>query len=378
MNPVHALPSAEIRSHHALRGIAALLVVVYHMKDVARDQAARLDGATSFFSLGYLWVDFFFILSGFIMCHVYGRRLGASRASGPERRRFLIARIARIYPLHLVSLLLLLALELIALAVRPGVASELGTAKLSALAFAANLVMLHGWGLLASDTSWNIPSWSISTEMACYLAFPWLAGIGAQRAAGSRAAVWLSCAVALFTAVFVQAPSVEDVQPLLRCSAGFILGMGLHALATSRPWLSSNLQAGLAQSAALAAVVLGMHHAVPQPYLIAAFAGLIFVTCADRGYLGRLAGQPVLQRLGELSFSVYLTHWLVYRLYWLGGDVLFAPLASRYSSLNVALAKLVVLAGLVVALAMASYRWIEMPARAWVRSLLERRLLAHA
>lgn len=368
---------SEIRSHHALRGLASVLVVVYHMRDVARDQAARLDGATNFFALGYLWVDFFFILSGFIMCHVYGRRLGTSDATSLARRRFLIARVARIYPLHVVSLFLLLVLECLAVAWRPGQSSDLGSDRLSALAFAANLVLLHGWGLLPSETSWNIPSWSISTEMACYLAFPWLAWWSARMAPRARPIVWMSCAFGLFVAVFSQAPSVEGAQPLLRCAAGFMLGIGVHALATSHRWPAAAGNVDLAQAVALGAVLVGMHKAVPQPFLIVAFACLILATSADLGFLGRLAGQTALRRLGDLSFSVYLTHWIVYRLYWVGGDVLFAPLAARYSGANVALAKLTVLGMLVLALAAASYHWIEMPARTWLRALLERRL-SHA
>src|SRR4051812_1010229 len=99
----------EIYSHTALRGVAALLVVLFHYRTIL-GPAFNMDGYTSFLAKSYLWVDFFFILSGFILCHVYGTRPGENQRSMLE---FLQARLARIYPLHLATLTLLVSFQAI-------------------------------------------------------------------------------------------------------------------------------------------------------------------------------------------------------------------------------------------------------------------------
>jgi peptidoglycan/LPS O-acetylase OafA/YrhL len=65
----------DIRSHTSLRGIAAVLVVAFHYAVPLRDAGFDVNRYTILVSRGYLWVDLFFILSGYILCHVYAHRL---------------------------------------------------------------------------------------------------------------------------------------------------------------------------------------------------------------------------------------------------------------------------------------------------------------
>src|SRR5207344_165994 len=94
-----------------LRGIAALLTVIFHV-DLFMGGAL----VPPQFSLGlsrmYLMVDFFFILSGFILCYVYGKYFAES-VSSAEFRKFSIARFARVYPLHLVTLVYIFLLYIV-------------------------------------------------------------------------------------------------------------------------------------------------------------------------------------------------------------------------------------------------------------------------
>jgi peptidoglycan/LPS O-acetylase OafA/YrhL len=102
-----------------LRGIAALLVAVFHFEmAMGRFVPARI---SMFFEKSYLMVDLFFVMSGFIMVHVYGRSFGGVMGDGglwvagrgdvglrkDNLRKFFVARFARTYPLHLFTLLLL-------------------------------------------------------------------------------------------------------------------------------------------------------------------------------------------------------------------------------------------------------------------------------
>ena len=103
----------DIHSLTALRGVAALLVVVYHFSGSFLP-ALDLTYHSGIISKFYLWVDFFFLLSGFILVHVYGDRFSAAK-TWPTVREFIFARLARIYPLHLAVPMGFLALELVKL-----------------------------------------------------------------------------------------------------------------------------------------------------------------------------------------------------------------------------------------------------------------------
>ncbi len=100
----------------ALRGIAALLVVLFHFDRWALPNL-HLGPFDALIANGYIWVDFFFILSGFVMTHVYRSGFVNGKLGAAGYREFLGARLARIYPLHFMTLMILVGLELAKLAV---------------------------------------------------------------------------------------------------------------------------------------------------------------------------------------------------------------------------------------------------------------------
>jgi peptidoglycan/LPS O-acetylase OafA/YrhL len=117
---------------------------------------------------GWLAVDLFFILSGFIMMHVHGEEF---RSFSMERaRRFLALRFIRIYPAHAIVLLLHVPLYFVAVAL----GMHLNQDAFSTRAFVLSAFMLNGWGFPGSE-GWNVPSWSVSSEWFAYLMFPVLA-----------------------------------------------------------------------------------------------------------------------------------------------------------------------------------------------------------
>jgi peptidoglycan/LPS O-acetylase OafA/YrhL len=113
---------------------------------------------------GYLGVELFFVLSGFILSHVYLSAFGERRFSYAN---FLWARLARIYPVHLVMLAGMAAL--IAAAALAGIRTGDKVPILSSLP--AELTLTPAWGF-APEGGWNHPSWSISAEWFAYLSFP--------------------------------------------------------------------------------------------------------------------------------------------------------------------------------------------------------------
>lgn len=147
----------------SIRGIAALAVVIFHIRETFPHETLLF---VELFRQGWLGVDLFFVLSGFIMAHVYTTlpvrgRIGSFAAS------FVHARLARIYPLHLATLLATVALVMFMPDFGPRFPSYFGTDT-----FVLNLLLLQGWGL--SPASWNMVSWSISAEWFMYLLFPLL------------------------------------------------------------------------------------------------------------------------------------------------------------------------------------------------------------
>src|SRR5947209_1332724 len=163
----------QLASLTPLRGIAALWVVLFHF--CWYFPAIHPERYTGAVYKGYLAVDLFFVLSGFVITHVYKEGF-AQRVTAWRYRDFLKARVARIYPLHIAVLLLFVATAIAERAATYALKGSvepiplMGERSLGGLL--ANLVMLHG--LWARELSWNDPSWSISLEFLAYLLFPLL------------------------------------------------------------------------------------------------------------------------------------------------------------------------------------------------------------
>ena len=153
-----------------LRFVAAMGVVAHHYAGLA-----GAPWAESRFAKYYLFVDFFFAISGFVIFHNYGSRLSNLSAYGD----FLRNRIARVYPLHLLTFLGYAALALTIWR------DKTDRSFVDAAAIAPNLLLAHAWGT-TGGTSFNYPSWSISAEWLAYLAFPlvvWLIARGGAKGA---------------------------------------------------------------------------------------------------------------------------------------------------------------------------------------------------
>ena len=157
----HSIPN--IPALTGLRGFAAWWVVSYHFREFFYLAPAWL---ISFFSKGYLAVDIFFILSGFVI-YISGNGL----AQNPNLQKYLTfvrRRFSRIYPVHLFMLLVYLLLP--AAIVIFSKSKQIPQA-FSIESFIANLFLLQAWGFI-DYLSWNVAAWAISSLFAAYLLFP--------------------------------------------------------------------------------------------------------------------------------------------------------------------------------------------------------------
>jgi peptidoglycan/LPS O-acetylase OafA/YrhL len=357
------------------RGVCACFVVLFHFHGWGPLYTS------SFVRDSYLFVDFFFVLSGFVIAWNYGDRL----ASWPEMKRFLILRLGRVYPLHLFMLFCFLAYEtarsFFALH-HPGV-SPTFTGITDPGAVLSNLVLVQS--LHVHDVlTWNIPSWSISTEYWTYFVFALV-----SVCFGLRNAMLLAVAIVaplLIARVSTTGMNITYDWGLVRCIFGFALGVACCRI--YRRWPAVMHAASRAQMTTLEllvvlAVVLFVCQAgtgglsILAPFL---FAAAVLVFAAEGGWVSGLFRSRPLRWLGTVSYSIYMTH---YFLVVLVPTVFKHGLHRDYSALMPVPGEapievfgrndlegtsfyLLVLA-LTLILSAFTYRWIEKPGRDWSR-----------
>lgn len=309
--PASSAPASHASSHlpalTSLRGLAALWVVLYHYSVQC---FPNLDATphTHLIHKGYLAVDMFFMLSGFVMTHVYHRAFAESVTR--HYRSFIVARIARIYPLHVLILLLFVATAL-GSHVAAG-ASHVRDIPLhgphSVTAFVANLFMLQG--LDAEQLSWNYPAWSISVEFMAYLLFPFALPAIWRAPARVKVAIALCLLAALVVlAIWTQDDFDQWDGPitLLRGLPEFILGTLLYCAFHAAPdnaWLNRDATV----FSVLVAIVLCLHFGAPDLLTICLFAALILLAVLNAGVFSSIAAAAPLIWLGDISYSLYLLH----------------------------------------------------------------------
>ena len=354
-------------SHPALtgvRGIAALAVAVYHLAYL--NQPSDLPG---YIFPGYLAVDLFFILSGFIMAMNYATALTGPGA-GRSYRKFLTSRFARVYPVYAFLCLVSMALYI-----------TLGGRVYPAGTVILNMLLLQYWGLGLIKWQWGEvifgPSWSISTEALCYVIAPIIFSLSIKRGKAFSIMLGLVCAISIVL-VAAMSPGVrgpldsnsgQTLWPMLRCLAGFTAGV-----LTWRFY-----KAGVGQRVRDAgawfdwlwifvfAALIAIHGS--DVLVVFLFPALIIRLCARRSPTAHAMGGPVAFFFGEISFSLYLIQSDTTQL--LQGP--FTAFFARYSIDHPrAVASLLIL-GLDIIVATALFLLVEKPARKWLRELFDRR-----
>jgi peptidoglycan/LPS O-acetylase OafA/YrhL len=350
-----------------LRGIAALWVVLFHY--CWHFPAVHPDHYTGAVYKGYLAVDLFFMLSGFIISHVY-HRMFAHKVTGRHYRDFLKARMARIYPLHLTVLLLFGAAALAERAAVYARGGSVGPIKLvgerSLGGFFANLLMLQG--VWARELSWNDPSWSISLEFLAYLLFPLLFPWLWRAAPATKAGI---AGVSLVVLGWLAYSTRDDFNQwnglgaIMRCLPEFLIGALLYSV--YRGWrLGSVLATDTALLAAILLLCGTLHFAAPDFSIVPLFALLLSTAVANKGRLGPLLNSVPLLWLGNISYSLYLIHWFVL---FVTTEAIRAGRAGDTAQLSAGLSLALITAMLATSLGLAtlSYRFVEVAGRCWLR-----------
>jgi len=300
----------EIKSLTSLRGLASIWVVLFHLVDTI-DKIAGREHVAGLFDKGYLAVDFFFILSGFILSKKYAS-LFMRKIDKQEYYSFLLKRVARIYPLYIAVIIFLIFYTLIVAGSFVGTAPPPAIISHNfAIILATNILMIQAWGIAYSLV---VPAWSISTEWAAYLVFPALTKLWSA-SSPSRVCLGAVCLLALLYVLTLLGPTgnlnlsyERSPFPLFRCFAGFSLGMLVarwtDIAASSLPALRDSHWA----AAAAVVILLYIFFPINDAELVVAFPMLVLACVADRGWWCRALSWWPFYWLGEISYSIYLVH----------------------------------------------------------------------
>lgn len=343
---------ADLRPLTALRFLAAAWVVVY-----AFWPDLNVGVLPHLVAKGYLGVEVFFVLSGFILCHVYLEAFGTQRA---DYGGFLWARLARVYPLHLFTLFGVMALGLAATVA--GMSLSAGVLDWASLP--ANLLMVHAWGL-APEAAFNHPSWSISAEWFAYLTFPVFAAVAWRL----RDRPWIAVAVtaAFIPAIYLVFQALAGF-PLtqatiqwgaLRIVPCFAYGCALYLLYRRAPPARPGLLAAAAAAGLAGAAGMGAPDAV---IVLAAGLMILGLAAIPNSRAGIMASAPAVY-LGEISYSVYMVCIPV--------KLVTVNLAARLTGsgeAGLAFPVWIALVLCVPVVAAATYHLVERPARGWLRA----------
>ncbi len=361
----YCLTHSRLETFDSLTGLRFLLsiwIAVFHLGDMY-DHAGF--GSWPIMKAGVARVDIFFVLSGFVLTHIYWARSKAKF----DFSTFMRARVARLYPLHLLALAILAGLVGAAHLVGKGSEAH----NFTALGLGANIFLLQAWGVPGAGV-WNFPGWTISAEFFGYLLFPaFLKFASALRHRPKLFFVFTLVLVLLIDLGFrlllgrTMTQSTADLGILRGASVMFV---GVAARVLFETW-------HLTARDAFRVVLLGTLIAVSGAFFglatgMVALGGALLViglaardvTKPDSG-VGTGLDAPLMVKLGGWSYAIFILHVPVFMALQnlagvLGTSILINPLT------------IVAMTAILMLVSACAHYLIEEPARLWIRGAKRR------
>lgn len=374
----------------ALRGIAAIMIVLLHFH--LWYGAIVPESVNPFMDKLYLMVDWFFMLSGFVMCYVY-QDVFSQSLKRHELRRFILLRLARIYPLHFVTLMAHIILW--GLHVYTNTFESLDFMRkytYQAAAIPAQLFFIDGIGLF-DFAIWNTPAWSLSAEWWSYVLFPFVLFLVSRIGKLSMIvlpvvilSLWCLLEFKLAaTQPFVMFPADPNKTGLnliwhwgvLRGITGFVAGMFLFQL-YQKQIFKKLIANGLALIGLFVLTIVSMTLAWWDTFSVCLLS-LIVLSCAygSKNINATLNGL-VLQKLGDWSFSIYMWHHVVFNTF--TSIFILQSISLDESKLRLFgsepiydnLVAMVIYMTIILFVGRMSYEYIENPTRRFFRKVIEK------
>jgi peptidoglycan/LPS O-acetylase OafA/YrhL len=348
----------------ALTGIRlplALWVVSHHIAGPGRMLEALTDASPALYAfIDAAWValSVFFAISGFLLTRAYRSVIWGRQTV----TQYAVARFARIYPLYLLSLLLLLALV-------PETIRREHIGAVDGVGLALNhLLLLQGWHW--PSVNWNAPAWSLSCEVFFYACLPLVLPL-VRRVSWRRVAATAS--VACLLPLIMRLVFVEPVPKALLYAGDFLIGVaaaGVFELLAERTGGRHALGPWLVGAAGAAAILLVRYRHALGPFMVfdtgvrLASAALVIGLACGGGWFVRLLSSPMMMAGGRASYAIYILHvpllWWFRRWQW---DTAMGPAAGA-----------IIYVAVVIAMSLAVARWYEEPANRLARRVCGTRL----
>lgn len=281
----------------AFRGLCAISVMVFHMHFSASITE------WSFFRKSDIFVDFFFVLSGFVLAHGYAFKEKNSFSS------FALARFFRLYPLHFFMFLVFVILE-----ISKFLASDLWGIQFNNAPFSGgthfseilpNLLLIQSWTYFTSPLSFNFPSWSISVEFYVCLLFFFTFSFFKKY----KIFTWL--AICLPAIVLLSADLQFLREEAYRGLSSFFAGALTYVV--YKQFAHINFSYGVATIIEIGTLLIVFYCTIYSSELgpaipIFVFTFSVIVFSFEAGFISSVLRKKLFQTLGKLSYSIYLTH----------------------------------------------------------------------
>ncbi len=283
----------------SLRGVAAFLIVLLHATSYLFPMVGgAINEMTPALGRAYLFVDMFFILSGLVLALNYFDEF--QKLSIAKLRSFLKKRLLRIYPLHLITLILLVILFW-GLDFRLEGEMSILTNKTTLL---LNSMLLHSSGLLDQGclncTSWNYPSWSISVEWIGYLFLPFIFRFANWTMKPLVVSAFMGLACLYFFVELSQGDlDFASIIGLARCFTGMIFGVVIYKMPPTK----------IPAALVLSGVILGLHFIPIDSIMIISLILLVYAAYNAEGK--SILNNSIFLYLGSRSYSLYMIHAVV-------------------------------------------------------------------
>jgi peptidoglycan/LPS O-acetylase OafA/YrhL len=292
-------PQTKIEELESLRGMAALLVVIFHLPK----WNPILD--IGIINNGYLMVDLFFVLSGFVIFNAYSNRIETKT----DLIRFQFLRFGRLYPVHLVFLFAYFALEV----AKYVAVHKLGTQDIRVTPFGENsfgalveqLFLLQAIGPTGNVVTYNYPAWSISVEFYTYLIF------GLSILFFRKLTIQLFFVVALIAILMLQTQTTYGFTELLSCVAGFFIGCITASFVKSSKIILPSYLAGIV----FILIILFLQFKSSMDFDLAIYfltsVLIVSLMLSKGGLFRKILKHKMLTWLGLVSYSMYMSHAII-------------------------------------------------------------------
>jgi peptidoglycan/LPS O-acetylase OafA/YrhL len=291
------------------RGLSASIVALFHLQ--AYSHLYNL----SLLRNGYLFVDFFFVLSGFVITANYRGKL----LSGFSFWEFMFLRFGRLYPLHFATLMALVGFELVKYTFDGALGGEIGnkfTGSNSVAAIISNILLIQGLHV-HDGLTWNMPSWSISVEFFTYAIFA--IALLLFRKWIYLFVMFVLVIAPIFLSSFVGHIDTQYDWGIVRCTLGFFIGFvcyNLNVLVLQNEKIRERVSSAgtLIEVSCVALIVLFVCFCsvgLPSIAAPAVFGVAVLTFSFEEGLVSKILKARPFLFLGALSYSIYMVHMIV-------------------------------------------------------------------